>query len=686
MPLAAFCSGSRDRPARDPRALVCPRPLALGLLASLGCLGCGGGGGGSPAAPLKARFEADARTGEAPLLVSFRDLSIGRPSSWSWDFGDGSSSPERSPAHEYAAEGLFDVTLTVRARGGEDTLVRAGLIEVRPSVRPAIQYGMNPSFARWTSREIVFADAMMRASEFLIVRAGEMSQDPAPIIPLGRVPPRLGEGWPDLSLLGPGEAAGAWLFGSLEGTLPDGRTDPWILTWEGTGTCRLTGTAVLNEVRRTPRRADVRIDPTIGNGNGTVVLWIESSLRSDPVRNVHVWLPGMIVDQPLFWPPYVERVRAMNNGTGPRVWRTLDWTRVNEYGALDPPVPFRFDLAGMIRPSSPSQGTRRGMCPEFMVAFCNLVGAGLHFQVPHRTDQMSAADYERFLRDTFTHIRDGSPAVAGVNGGQPFAGLDAGLELTLELSNEMWNAFPVNRWLQQEAVRRGTTLHGVIAQELVNLWRIADDVFAGRRTVRRFVGGFVAESDFVRRVLEALPPGTRVDALGPSCYFRPRPDVISGWLRGAVPGSCPNCPTPEEVIAGAWLSFDELRVRLREHRLVAEAYRNPDGSHPRLEVYEAGQSFDAQGAPWAGAARHAQVRPQVYDAYALGLIPFLVEEGVELVDWYSFMTDQDPSHGVDVGFGIWNDMSQSITLPVPEPYLDEGAPKAAAIYRGPPQE
>jgi PKD repeat protein len=660
---------------------------AAGLVASLGALACsGGGGGGAPAVPVRAQFTADVLAGRLPLRVSFRDLSSGTPTSWSWDFGDGSSSSEQHPLHEYAVEGRFDVTLTANGPGTTDTLRRPGLIEVRAGARNAIEYGMNPSFTRWTSREIVFADAMLRASEFLIVRNGELTLDPAPVLPLGRVPARVGEGWPDLALLDPGELAGAWLFGSLEGTLPDGRTNPWVLTWEGTGNCRLMGTAVLGESRRTPRRVEVRIDPTVGNGNGTVALWIESSLRSDPVRNVHVWLPGTSATRPLFWQPYVDRVRAMNHGAGPYVWRTLDWTRVNDYGALDPPVPFLFDLPSAIRPSSPSQGTRRGMCPELQVAFCNLVGANLHYQVPHRTDQMGEAEYELFLRDTFTRLRDGSPAVPGMNGDQPFAGLDPRRELTLELSNEVWNAFPVNRWLQLEAARRGLTLHEVIAAELVKVWRIADEVFAGRRTVRRFIGGFVAESDFVGRILEALPRATRVDALGPACYFRPRPDVIAGWLRDAAPGSCPNCPTPLEVIDAAWLSLDELRPRLRDHRLVAEAYVNPDGSHPRLELYEAGQSFDAQGAPWAEAAREAQVLPEMYDAYVSGLIPMLVEEQVDVVSWYSFMTDQDPSHGVDVGFGIWNDMSQAITLPVPEPYLDEGVPKAAAIYRGPPEE
>ncbi|NOT30335.1 MAG: hypothetical protein HOP15_07795, partial [Planctomycetes bacterium] len=458
-----------------------------------------------------------------------------------------------------------------------------------------------------------------------------------------------------------------------------------VLTWEGAGNCLLMGSAVLREERRAPRRFEVFVDPEIGRGNGTVALWITSSAPTDPVRNVHVWLPGTYPARPLFWAPYVERVQAMNLGAGPFTWRTLDWTRVNDYGATDPPLAFTFDLTGAIRPASPSQGTRRGMCPEFQVAFCNLVGANLHFQVPHRTDQMSARDYVLYLRDVFTRVRYGSPAVSGIHAGQAFAGLAPELTLTLEYSNEVWNAFPANRWLQRQAAQRGLTLHATIAQELELVWRIADEVFAGHRTVERFLGGFVAQPDFVRRILEALPAGTRVDALGPSCYFRPRPGVIAQWLQESVPGSCPHCPTPDEVIAAAWGSLDELRLLLREHRELAERHVNPDGSHPRLELYECGQAFDAHGEPWGTAAREAQVLPAMYDAFVNGLVPMLVDEGVELVNWYSFMTDPDPSHGVDVGYGIWDHMQQAITLPVPEPYLDEGAPKAAAIYRGPPQ-
>jgi PKD repeat protein len=47
------------------------------------------------------------------LTVLFADSSIGSPTSWSWDFGDGKSSTARSPSHTYARAGTYTVTLTV---------------------------------------------------------------------------------------------------------------------------------------------------------------------------------------------------------------------------------------------------------------------------------------------------------------------------------------------------------------------------------------------------------------------------------------------------------------------------------------------------------------------------------------------------------------------------------------------
>jgi len=51
-------------------------------------------------------------------MVQFTDTSAGSPTSWLWDFGDGTSAVAKNPSHAFAAAGLYNVTLTV-ASGAE---------------------------------------------------------------------------------------------------------------------------------------------------------------------------------------------------------------------------------------------------------------------------------------------------------------------------------------------------------------------------------------------------------------------------------------------------------------------------------------------------------------------------------------------------------------------------------------
>jgi PKD repeat protein len=62
---------------------------------------------------LKAGFVATPTAGMVPLTVQFTDMSVGTPISWLWDFGDGTTSSEQNPSHQYSQAGLFDVKLTV---------------------------------------------------------------------------------------------------------------------------------------------------------------------------------------------------------------------------------------------------------------------------------------------------------------------------------------------------------------------------------------------------------------------------------------------------------------------------------------------------------------------------------------------------------------------------------------------
>jgi uncharacterized protein (TIGR02145 family) len=64
-----------------------------------------------------ADFTADQNRGEAPLTVQFTDQSTKDPTSWLWDFGDGSTSDAQNPNHVYNEVGLYSVSLT--AENGE---------------------------------------------------------------------------------------------------------------------------------------------------------------------------------------------------------------------------------------------------------------------------------------------------------------------------------------------------------------------------------------------------------------------------------------------------------------------------------------------------------------------------------------------------------------------------------------
>jgi PKD repeat protein len=58
--------------------------------------------------------------GAAPLAVQFTDVTaVQSPTSWLWEFGDGTTSTLPNPSHTYAGAGIYDVRLTVTNALGE---------------------------------------------------------------------------------------------------------------------------------------------------------------------------------------------------------------------------------------------------------------------------------------------------------------------------------------------------------------------------------------------------------------------------------------------------------------------------------------------------------------------------------------------------------------------------------------
>ncbi|WP_394339175.1 PKD domain-containing protein [Methanosarcina sp. UBA411] len=85
-----------------------------------------------------ASFSAKPTSGKAPLMVAFADKSTGIPTSWKWSFGDGASSSEQSPKHQYLQEGNYKVTLTVTNVAGSNTVTKTNFIKVTTNTRPGL--------------------------------------------------------------------------------------------------------------------------------------------------------------------------------------------------------------------------------------------------------------------------------------------------------------------------------------------------------------------------------------------------------------------------------------------------------------------------------------------------------------------------------------------------------------------
>lgn len=72
--------------------------------------------GTATASELAANF-----TYTAPSTAAhFSDTSLGNPESWEWNFGDGNTSIEQSPVHEFSTPGTYLVMLAITKNGVTD--------------------------------------------------------------------------------------------------------------------------------------------------------------------------------------------------------------------------------------------------------------------------------------------------------------------------------------------------------------------------------------------------------------------------------------------------------------------------------------------------------------------------------------------------------------------------------------
>lgn len=97
--------------------------------------------------------------------ASFRDISFGGVVSYTWDFGDGSTSTLPDPTHAYADTGLYTVKLFVTATSGcVDSLVKTNYVTVK---NPKAKFGISDLTISCAPLQVNFYDSSYYAKSYL---------------------------------------------------------------------------------------------------------------------------------------------------------------------------------------------------------------------------------------------------------------------------------------------------------------------------------------------------------------------------------------------------------------------------------------------------------------------------------------------------------------------------------------
>jgi probable HAF family extracellular repeat protein len=118
----------------------------------------------------KIYFISSVMSGSGPLYVCFTNTSTTTPTSWLWDFGDGTASTEKNPCHMYKTAGSYTVTLT----GDTLTSTRNALIDVASCANNPVKIVRTSAY--FTSIQSAFASAS-QANDVVQAQALDRTED-----------------------------------------------------------------------------------------------------------------------------------------------------------------------------------------------------------------------------------------------------------------------------------------------------------------------------------------------------------------------------------------------------------------------------------------------------------------------------------------------------------------------------
>ena len=110
-----------------------------------------------------AEFSATPLSGDDPLFVNFTDLSTNTPTNWSWTFGDGGTSTDQNPSHNYTSPGVYTVVLTATNSAGSDMEIKTDYISVTEIQSPTANFTADPQMGT-VPVEVQFTDISVQGT------------------------------------------------------------------------------------------------------------------------------------------------------------------------------------------------------------------------------------------------------------------------------------------------------------------------------------------------------------------------------------------------------------------------------------------------------------------------------------------------------------------------------------------
>jgi hypothetical protein len=288
--------------------------------------------------------------------------------------------------------------------------------------------GLNLSAINDWSREWAFVDLYKGSRPWTLGGPGELKFDSS--------------GNPQL---GPGQTAWTLLAREVDGHYPAGK---YTATWKGKGDVQITRWDVARVLSKTANKTEFEVRPA----DGGIQIDLTASNPKDPVKDIHVWMPGFENGKTRFHPLFLERL-------GPAtVLRFMDWQRTN-----DSPIATWSDRA---KPDDPRYSTDKGVPIEVMIELANLKKADPWFCIPHKADDEYVREFAKLVKKLLAPER----------------------KVYVEYSNEVWNfQFGQTKYAREQGLTRrlGDPDHArFYSERSVEIFKIWEKEFGKPKLVR----------------------------------------------------------------------------------------------------------------------------------------------------------------------------------------------------------